>query len=64
MNGSLDRLSVQDKIVQTLKSPAQVLHWQAVPTGTYCKEGEYIVGASYLLVAIYMQSVFIFKCLI
>ena len=54
MNGGLGRPSVLDEIVQTLKSPAGVLHWQAYPRRIYCKEDEYVVGASYLHMAIYM----------
>ena len=64
MDGGLGRPSVLDETVGTLNSPAWLLHWKVFPEGIYCKEGEYIVGAGYLQVPIYMQQVFIFNHLI
>ena len=61
MNGGLGRPSVLGKIVQILNSPIQMMHWWAFPRGIYCKEDEYIVGADYLQVTIYMWWVFIFN---
>ena len=64
MNGGLGRPSVLDEIVWTPNSPTQVLHWQAFPRRIYCKEDEYVAGAGYLHVAIYMWWVFIFNPLV
>ena len=63
INGGLGRPSVLGEIVQILNSPAHLMHGWAFPRGIYRKEDEYIVGAGYLQVAIYMQCEFIFNCL-
>ena len=61
MNDGFGRSSVLDEIVWIPDSPVQVLYWWAFPRGIYCKEDDYVVGASYLQVAIYMWWVFIFN---
>ena len=63
MNGGLGRPSALGIRVQIPDSPAQVFHWWVFPRGKYCKEDEYIVGAGYLQVTIYMSWVCIFNCL-
>ena len=53
MNNGLGRPLVLGEIVWILNSPAQMLHCE-VPRGIYCKEDEYIVGAGYIQVVIYL----------